>query len=238
MTSPAVVLRYFPVCGRAQALRHALADSGTDFEDLRLQVAGWAAQRMDPAFAGRHRSLPTLSWGDGLVAETLPIASFLAKRLGHYQGLDDVAIAASDAIVSSVYLDVTLRLAEVMRADVYNPGGDPVRSMAVAWPRVLKKLESLEAGLAGGAFMGGERPTMPDFFLAEAIETVRYMLGVSHQAWLEGRLPQAHALAARLRTRPALAGCWQTRPARFTARPEEDEVIGRLGAAHEVGGTA
>jgi len=41
--SPAViVLRYFSVIGRAQALRHALAASGRFFEDFRLPLPEWS----------------------------------------------------------------------------------------------------------------------------------------------------------------------------------------------------
>ncbi|MEO6602732.1 MAG: glutathione S-transferase C-terminal domain-containing protein [Polyangiaceae bacterium] len=231
MASEAVVLRYFPVCGRAQALRHALADSGTHFEDLRLPLAEWATRRTDPAFSGRHRALPTLSWGGAFVAETLPIASFLAKRLGHYQGLDDVAVGACEAIISSAYTDVTLRLVEVIRADLLHPGADPVRSLAMALPQVLQKCEILDAELTGGAFIGGDRPTIPDFFVAEAIEALRYVLGPSHEAWLEGTLPRSHDLAARLRARPGLVDCWRKRPTNFTARLGEDQVVARLRVA-------
>ena len=234
MASPAIVLRYFPVRGRAQALRHALADSGTHFEDLRLPLADWPALRTDPAFSGRHRALPTLSWGEEFVAETLPIASFLANRLGHYRGLSDAAVAACEAIVSSAYIDVMLRLVEVIRADLLHPGAEPARSLAVALPRVLQKFETLDAGWAGGAFIGGDRPTMPDFFVAEAIEALRYVLGPSHEAWLEDTLPHSHVLAEGLLVRPGLAGCWQSRPARFTARLDEDQVVARLRAGHYV----
>jgi len=231
MSAVAVVLRYFAVCGRAQALRHALADSGTAFEDLRLPLTDWPTHRTDPSFSGPHRALPTLSWGDEFVAETLPIASFLARRLGHYEGLDDVAVASCEAIVSSAYVDVMLRLIEVIRADLLHPGADPVRSFAVALPRVLQKLETVDVALTGtGGFFGGDRPIMPDFFVAEAIGTLRYVLGPSHEAHLERALPRLHMLAARLRARAGLAGCWQRRPATFTARPGEDHVVVQLRA--------
>ena len=234
MRSPAVVLRYFAVCGRAQALRHALADSGIHFEDLRLPLADWAAHRIDPAFSGSQRALPTLSWGEAFVAETLPISTFLAKRLGHYQGLDDVAVAGCEAIVSSVYMDLMLRLVEVIRADLLHPGADPVRSLAIALPRVLQKFVTLDAGLTGAAFIGGDHPTMPDFFVGEAIEALRYVLGPRHEAWLESTLPHLHVLAARLRARPALADSWRGRPPSFTARPDEAQVVARLRAAPDV----
>src|SRR5262245_28398228 len=82
-----IELRYFQVVGRAQSLRHALSDAGIVFEDVRIPMTEWPARRDDPTFAGPYRGLPTLRWGDATVAETLAIASFVARRLGQYNGL-------------------------------------------------------------------------------------------------------------------------------------------------------
>jgi len=228
MSSVVIVLRYFPVTGRAQALRHALTASGRSFEDLRLPLPEWSVRRTDPRFAGALRALPTLTWDDSLVSETLPIASFLAKRLGHYEGLDDASVALREAIVSSTYIDVTLRLIEVIRADAYHPGADPARSLVVALPRVLQKFELVDASVPEATYLGGERLTMPDFVVAEAFEALRYVLGPDRDARLAERLPRSASLAASLRNRPELTRAWESRPERFTARPDEDVVIGRL----------
>jgi glutathione S-transferase len=228
MSSAVIVLRYFPVIGRAQALRHALTASGRSFEDLRLPLPEWSTRRMDPRFAGILRALPTLSWGDSLVSETLPIASFLAKRLGHYEGLDDASVVHREAIVSSAYMDIMLRLVEVIRADAHHPGADPARSLVVALPRVLQKFELVDASLPEATYLGGERLTMPDFVVAETFEALRYALGPDRDARLAERLPRSASLAASVRNRPELTRAWENRPARFTARPDEDAVITRL----------
>jgi glutathione S-transferase len=228
MPSVVIVLRYFPVIGRAQALRHALTASGRSFEDLRLPLPEWSKRRTDPRFAGVLRALPTLSWDDSLVSEMLPIASFVAKRLGHYDGLDDQSVAHREAIVSSAYMDVMLRLVEVIRADAHHPGADPARSLVVALPRILQKLESVDASLPEEPYIGGERLTMPDFVVAEAFEALRYVLGPDRDARLAARFPRTASLAASVRNRPELTRAWETRPERFTARPDEDLVISRL----------
>jgi hypothetical protein len=49
---PAVTLRYFAITGRAQPLRHALADAEVAFEDVRIDVSDWPRHRGDPTFAG------------------------------------------------------------------------------------------------------------------------------------------------------------------------------------------
>jgi glutathione S-transferase len=230
MTGGRVVLRYFPVLGRAQALRHALADAGIAFEDVRVPPAEWAHVRQDPAFAGRYRALPTLSWGDATVSETLPIAFFLARHLGEYARLSDEAIAAREAACSSSYIDVILRLADVIYADLLYPGADPGRSFAAIASRIVQKLELLDAQMPHGAWIGGDTPAVADFFVIEAFESTRYFLGPARDARLRERLPRLGRLADALRERPRLFAAMKSRPARFTARPDEDRVIEALRA--------
>jgi glutathione S-transferase len=230
--SPSIVLRYFAVVGRAQALRHALTDAERPFEDLRLPVPEWRQRRSDPTFAGPLRALPTLTWDDAFVAETLPIASFLAKRLGHYDGLDDAAIAFREAVASCAYMDIMLRLVEVIRADTHHPGADLQRSLMVALPRVLQKFEHLDACLPKSDYVGGQAPVMTDFFVAETFEALSYVLGPEREAPLQNRLPRSAALATSIRERPALIRVWPRRPTRFTGRPDEDLAIAHLRATN------
>src|SRR4051812_5834704 len=95
-----VTLRYFPIVGRAQPLRHALVDAGVAFDDIRVPLGDWPARRGDPAFAGLFAALPSLSWDADTVSEALAIASYLARRLGQYDGLDDGAIGRLEAVAS------------------------------------------------------------------------------------------------------------------------------------------
>jgi len=202
MTTERVVL------GRAEALRHALADRRIEFDDVRIARGDWARAREDATVSGLFRALPTLSWGEVRVAETLAIASFIAKRSGQYDGLDDGAIARIEAICSCCFLDILMRIAELLRADEYYPGSDPTR-----------------------AFAGGEQPLTADFFAAEAIETVAYVLGPARQTALEARARGLMTLAERVRQRPTLAEAYETRPARMTTRADEEAVVERIRAA-------
>src|SRR4051812_30597352 len=99
-------LRYFPVRGRVQPLRHALVDAAVEFDDIHVAIEDWPQRRSDADVAGPYRSLPTLTWQGALVAETLPIASFLARRLGHYDARDDVAVSQLEGVVSVAYLEI------------------------------------------------------------------------------------------------------------------------------------
>jgi hypothetical protein len=226
-----IVLRYFAVRGRAQPLRHALADAGVDHEDVRLSRPGdWGANKEDPAFAGPYGGLPTLTCDGETIAEALPIASFLARRLGHYEGLSDHAIARAEGVCSSVYLDVMLRAADIIWGDVLYTGID----LSVAAPRIarrmLSKLERLEATLPTSPerFLGEGRPVMADFFAAEGLETMLHVLDASPAERIRARLPRLATLAHRVREQPAIARLH--RPDRFTARPDESAVLERVRA--------
>jgi len=227
-TSGRVVLRYFPVLGRAQALRLALADRGIAFEDVRPAPADWQRLREDAGFGGPFRALPMLSWGDVNVSETLPIASFIAKRTGQYEGLDDAAVARIEAISSCCLMDVILRIAEMLRADTAYPGSDAPRAFAGLVPRLMPKLELLDAELGTADWYGGKQAVTADFFAAEAMEVLHYALGPARGTALAERLPRLTKLARRMRERPALANVYETRPKRITPRPDEDAIIERM----------
>jgi glutathione S-transferase len=226
-----VILRYFDCLGRAQPLRHALIDAGVAFDDVRVPQAEWPQHKADKTFAGPFGGLPTLSFGGATVAETLPVASFLARRLGHYDGLEDAAIARLEAISSNCYIEIMLRSGELIYADYMYPGADVGGALPGHMGRMLEKIGGVEALSPEGGWFGGARPVMADFFAGEAVEVLRYMLGPAREEALLSRLPRLSALATRVRSRPALAGAWQSRPARFTSRPDEAEVVERLRAA-------
>jgi len=230
MTSSRVVYRYFPVTGRGQALRLALADRQVPFEDLRPAPADWPKLRSEASFGGPFRALPSLSWGDEHVSETLPIASFIAKRTGQYDGLGDAAIARIEAISSCCLMDVVLPIAQLLRADTAFPGSDGPRAFASVLSRVMPKLDLLDAELRATDWFGEAEPVTADFFVAEAIEVVAYALGPSRKDALDARLPRLASLVRRMRTRSTLTKAYETRPARITPRPDEPEIIERMRA--------
>lgn len=226
----AVVLRYFPIVGRAQPLRHALADAAVVFEDVQVSLAQWSQHKEEPSFAGPYCGLPTLSWGPMMVSETLPIANFLARRLGDYDGLDDERMAHLEAVCSNCYVEVTLRIGEILYADVLYPGGDLASAFPLLLGRMLDKLARLDRQIPEAGWLGGHKPVMADFFAAEAVEAMRYLLGPAREEGLCSRLPRLAALAQRIRARPAVARAWESRPEQFTSRPDEAAVAERLRA--------
>ena len=225
-----IVLRYFPAVGRAQALRHALAASGVDFEDVRIPMSDWARVKEDVGLAGPYRGLPTLQCGSTTLAETLPIASFLARKLGQYDGMTDARMAQLEALCSVAYLDVIRPAAEGIWADVLYPGVDQSASYPRALSRALQKGSYIEATLPEHGWFGGEHPSVADFFVAEAVEALRHVLGQAREGKLSARLPRLASFAARVRARPTLAAAFQNRPDRLTGRPDEPAALDRLRA--------
>jgi glutathione S-transferase len=225
-----VVLRYFPVRGRAQALRHALQDAGVAFEDVRVPLSDWRQYREDPSLAGPYHTLPTLSWAGIVVGEALPIANFIARRLGQYDGASDEVVARWEGICSASYIDVLHRLAEVIRADLSYPGADCRSAFAIAAQRILQKVEFLEKQVPATGFIGGGNPVVADFFAAEVFEVFRYVLGPARGAALGGRFPNLTALARSVRERSRIASAIGDQPTAFTGRPDEARVLEQLRA--------
>ena len=188
---PNVVLRYFDAAGRAEPIRLALADAGVAFDDVRVASEHWLTKRVDAAFSGPFRALPTLTWDDAFICETLPLATFVANKLGHHGGLDDIAIARAEAICSSAYLDILVRCGESIYSDMMYPGADVARSFAFVGARVLEKLECIEA-CSDATWIGGDRPVMADFFATEAYVCGGLVFGPKRQAALAKRLPRLH----------------------------------------------
>ena len=227
----AVVLRYFDAQGRAQALRNALSNADVLFEDVRVTLSSWPSHREDAKFGGLFAALPTLTWEGDTVSETLAIASYVARRLGHYDGLEAVEIAKLEAVVSCSYLDVVRSLADVLWAPILYPGVEVAKIAPRSLGSTLGKLGRLSALLPSSAdapWLGGSRPVVADFFLCEAVEVLRYLLGPSRDAALQERIPRAFARAEQMRALPSLAKAWALRPARFTANPDEPASIDRV----------
>jgi glutathione S-transferase len=223
-----VTLRYFPIAGRAHALRRTLADAGVAFDDVFVTLEKWPSHREDAAFAGPFASLPTLTWGGEDVAETLPIAFYLARRLGQYDGKKAAAIARLEAIASSAYTDGMSGIAQLVWSDMVYPGADPVLALPRVLGRTLGKLARLDALSPEQGFFGGVSPCIADFFVVEALEAHRHLLGPARDGALRARVPRLFALAERVAARPAVARLG--RPERFTGRPDEPALLERLRA--------
>ncbi len=231
-----ITLRYFACRGRAQALRYMLIDQGIEFVDERLPLdPNWPARKNDPTVSGPFGALPVLHWDGHQVAETLPIAGYLSRRLGQYVGLSDEEIARREMVASSAYLDVIRPLAEM----VWQHGAPAGDADWHAWltrhtQLVLGRLLRFEQLLAAtsGAFFSGASPSAADHFVFEAVDWCRMLLGAPALVMLE-RCPRLVALGGAMVARPQLRIYVDSdqRPTTLTGNPREFEVRSRLLAA-------
>lgn len=230
MQTPAVTLRYFAVLGRAQPLRAALVDAGVAFTDHHVTPEEWIERREDPAFGGPFQGLPTLTWGESTIGETLAIASFLSRQFGEYDGCSNSEVARREAITSNCYSEVLLRVGELIWASLVYPGADPRHALGLYAPRMLQKLDAVEAQLAG-AWLCGARPGLADFFACESLAAIGKLCDAERDARLRLRLPRLFAHSSALALRPQLAASPPRRPTNFTSHPDEPAVLTLLAGA-------
>jgi glutathione S-transferase len=225
--SSTVILRYFTCRGRAQPLRDALSDAGVPFQDI--CVTDWRTRPQPASVAGLFASLPTLTWDGVEACETLPIARLVADRLHHTRGLSEQRMIELEAVCSAMYTDVMVPIAQVIWCDVLFPGADARDVTKRRVPRWVSKLERGAALLGDDhRFLGGDAPVVADFFLFEAFDAVRTLLGPPHSPRLERELPRLARLTSDMLGRPRFASCHARRPPRFTGRPDELEVLARV----------
>jgi glutathione S-transferase len=226
-----VVFRYFNVRGRGQALRDALTDAEVPFVDERVELGpGWRAMKEQPA-GGPFASLPVLEWDGDVVAQALVIASYVSRRLGHYEGLAPGEVARLEMITSAAYLDVSSHLSMMMRTPTPLTAENEEAYFTGFESTAASKLERIERLVAarGQRFLGGERPVVADFFVFEAIESMHVLFGGRFETWLRSH-PRLAELRASIAARPRIVAFFAQggRPDRLTGIPHEDAVRERL----------
>jgi glutathione S-transferase len=232
MPSPdRVVFRYFNVRGRGQALRDALTDAEVHFVDERIEIGpGWRTMK-EQAEGGPFGSLPVLEWAGDCVGQTLPIAGYISRRLGQYDGLDTACVARLEMVASTAYLDVTGQNALMMRPPAPLTAETEGDYFAAHESAAIHKLERIERLLAARdhRFFGGDRPVVADFFVFEAIESTDLLFGARFQSWSRSH-PRLVAFRSEIAARPRISRFFASggRSDRLTGSPLEAAVRERL----------
>lgn len=229
MTSPSrVVLRYFNIRGRGQPLRDALTDAGVSFVDEHIEIGpGWRTLK-EQSEGGPFGSLPVVEWDDDRVGQTLAIASYLSRRLGHYDGLDAGNIARLEMVTSTAYLDIIGQVSLMMRPPTPLTDENEGAYFASSESTSVYKLERVERLLAK-RFFGGDRPVVTDFFVFEAIESMHLLFGARFETWLRSH-SRLVEFRAEIAARPRIAQFFAAggRSDRLTGSPHETAVRERL----------
>jgi glutathione S-transferase len=229
--APRIVLRYFDCRGRAQPLRDALADAELPFVDERIPIGSEWRELKETEAGGPFGCLPVLEWGDDVVSQTLPLASYLARRLGHYDGLDAMQVARLEMVSSSALLDIVFEGALMLWfASRAGPEGEEA-TFQLHEARIAHKLERLERLLARepATYFGGQSPAIADFFVFEALDMTRLLFGERLERHLE-TWPRLAEASRALLARPAFARYLADvgRPDRLTGSPNEHDMRERL----------
>jgi len=171
-----------------------------------MSLAEWPSHKGDATFAGPYGGLPTLTWDGLLVAETLPIASFVARRLGHHRNLGDDAIARFGG-ASPVVADFFA--AEAFELMSYLVGPDRLPTLRAKLP----KLTTLAARVRELPALAREWERRPPQFTARADEHCRSDRQSSRRSRRTGAAcASRHRRAAAPGTihpyRGRASGCW------------------------------
>jgi glutathione S-transferase len=172
-----------------------------------------------------------LEWDKDSIGQTLAIASYLSRRLGHYDGLDAANIARLEMVTSTAYLDIAGQTALMMRPPTPLTNENEGAYFAGYESTAVYKLERVERQLAarGERFFGGDRPVVTDFFVFEAIESTHLVFGARFESWLQSH-PRLIEFRAEVAARPRISEFFAAggRSDRLTGSPHETEVRERL----------
>ena len=177
-----ITLRYFDCRGRAQPLRHYLAERGVSFLDERVPFddgyLAWARLKNDPAASGPFGMLPVLLWEGRLHAETALIASFLQRKL------DPSQRARSIAEAQSALSDDLMTLHELLNLDRVAPGADARFVASRVETRLIDSFGRYDALAAGpeNPFVLPTGFSVAAFWLHEVWQLTQFLLGMRARA--------------------------------------------------------
>lgn len=158
-------LSYFPMPGRAEAIRIALVAAGVKFTDERIPPPSWPALKATTPWG----SMPFLSLADGTVlAQSNTILRFIGKKTGTYPE-DPLAAARVDEVMD-VLADLGTKINAVGRG-LEQEAKNAERAKAIAEGPCFDILAKLDAFVAANGSDGhsvGAELTVADFLLFSA----------------------------------------------------------------------
>ena len=200
---PEYKLIYFQLYGRAEPIRMMLTHAMADWEDFHVgeKTIPWPELKMKMPYP---HQLPVLELADGTqLTQSTAIARFVARKFGYYP--EDALLAARcDEFIDNTYNEDKV-FAKVLKP-LFAP--EEAKEQAVkecfeeALPEFMKRVEPF---LKDEGFLFGDKPTMPDFFMASfyfsVMDNPRTKFGVEDGQWAKFREanPKLVAFAARFK---------------------------------------
>lgn len=230
-----VTIRYFDSRGRAQPLRYALVDSGLKFKDDKVSIqniisGNWFNMKANDAVSGPFGTLPVLEFEGFRLAQTEAIAQYLFNKLGHAEGLSPEDAAVSASIVSLSHQDIVVMCLQVLNVVGTAPDlkdAQIQQAMQTCQVRMNWILPRLEKMLGSKQyFLKDSAPVMADYFVFDALDTCKLILGEQLLDSHEG----LKAFFDRMASRPKIAEYLKggARPVTLTGAMQEGDIISRL----------
>ncbi|KAE8588643.1 hypothetical protein XENTR_v10022658 [Xenopus tropicalis] len=192
---PDYALIYFPVRGRAEAIRLLLADQGIDWEEDEVQIADWVSgkdgRKKDAVFG----QLPGFRDGDFVLYQSNSILRYLGNKHG-LDGSDAHERAVVDMVNSGVE-DLRQKYGRFLYFE-YETGKDKYLETLPAQLDLFERILSKNAN--GSAFIVGNKISYADYNL---LDTLHCHIDLSPTCL--SNYPLLSAYVERLVSRPKLA---------------------------------
>lgn len=224
-----ISLRYFDCRGRAQAIRFYLAEKDILFRDVRVPLENisdsWGVSKKDPEVAGLLGKLPIVEWGDLKISETMVISCYLHNKFDSYKYTAKQNLLVK-TIISSVYTDIIIPLGTLIWLDIIMPKSSTKDYLLRTIPNVEGLFERYEQILTNekSSFLGGDQPTIADYFTFEAIQIFLKIFKFREKFFQTG-YPQLTKMHEKLIKEKGVATCINSIPEQITGRPNEKKRI-------------
>ena len=232
MQHPPITLRYFHARGRAQFIRYYFRARKMSFNDERVALAAdfapWHALRDDRSRTGPFHKLPTLSWGDRFVCETLMIAAFVHEASGDAGALSDDDNLRHGMLTSSLCLDVMIPVSMLLWSELQFPGADLGAVAKGTFERLERHSRSLDQSLGEWRWLDkarNRRVMLADCLLWEELNVAQHVFG---PRWSLSQTPMLARFYAEFPARASCEALLTEQPCPITARPEEAATIAKI----------
>ncbi|XP_067684450.1 probable glutathione S-transferase 7 [Haliotis asinina] len=193
-------LIYFDVRGRGELSRLLFALSGQEYEDVRIKMENWPAQKGNYIFS----RLPVLEVDGKQYGQSMAIASFLARRFG-FHGKTDVEILEVDQVIGivgdilEVLVKVFVEKDEAKKAEIVKENNE------TNIPKFLGFLETLLKNNRSGYFVG-DKIGYADVAVFDVLDAAGALKGL-----VDG-FPLVKANVEKVKTNARIAKYLATRP--------------------------
>ncbi|XP_071986528.1 glutathione S-transferase P 2-like [Engystomops pustulosus] len=162
---PGYTLTYFPIRGRAEAIRLLLADQGASWTDDEVQMQDWAAGIRDLKKNAVFGQCPRFQDGDFVLYQSNTILRYLGRKYG-ISGSNDQEVAIIDMINDGVE-DLRMKYYKFLFLENESNKEKYLTELAT-WLGFFEKI--LSNNNKGTKFLVGDKITYADYNLLDTLQ--------------------------------------------------------------------